>query len=329
MTVSPLTISSPAGGSFSPGDDLAGVHTDAEADRGGVASLDVRSERGERVANGEGRSHRPLGVVVVRERDAEDREHGIADELLAEPSEPLDLGVDQLEQLPLDHPELLGIDPRAQGRRAGEVREEDGDDPPLLVLRDGHAPPAARLERRAAGGAERGIGRRLGPAGRADPDERCATDAAKAVGRGLVGAAGRARHVRGHGISTVPSGADVDALLQQALADEILERGPRTGLHVDHAVNLPLGQQRRVSGAGGLPVGHLRKTSKLAGQRRAVRNGALEPLLADRHVEARLTERRRQRAERVPDQRLRRDPAPARLDVPDRRRPADLLPELA
>ena len=36
----------------------------------------------ERVADRERRPHRPLGVVAVRDRRAEDPEHGVADELL-------------------------------------------------------------------------------------------------------------------------------------------------------------------------------------------------------------------------------------------------------
>ena len=78
-----------------------------------------------------------------------------------------------------------------------------------------------------------------------------------------------------------------------------------------------------------LPVGHLRQAAELAGEHRAVRDGALEPLLADRDVESRLPERRRERAERVPDERLRGHPAASLLDVPGRRDPAQLLPQLA
>jgi hypothetical protein len=69
-----------------------------------VPRPDVRCERGKRVTHGEGCPHRAFGVVVVCERHAEDGEHGIADELLAQPSESLDLGVDQLEQIALDNP---------------------------------------------------------------------------------------------------------------------------------------------------------------------------------------------------------------------------------
>ena len=191
--------------SLSSGDNLARVHADAQSDLGSVARSDVRGERSELVAHGKSRPHRALGVVVVRERDTEDGQHGVADELLAEPSEPLDLGVDELEQIALDHPELLGVDPGTERGRAGEVCEEDGHDPPLLVLFDHRAARAALPERRAAGGAEGGVRRRFGAAGRADPRERCAADAAEAVARGLVGTAGRAGHGRCHGSSTVPS----------------------------------------------------------------------------------------------------------------------------
>ena len=46
-----------------------------------------------------------------------------------------------------------------------------------------------------------------------------------------------------------PVGLDVDALLAQPLTDEELERRPGAGLNVDHAVDLPLGEQRRVRAA--------------------------------------------------------------------------------
>src|SRR5947207_2981792 len=65
------------------------------------------------------------------------------------------------------------------------------------------------------------------------------------------------------------------------------------------------------------------------GELRALLHLALQTLLAVRHVEAGLAERVRQRAERVPVERLRRHRALARVDVLRRRRPAELLAQLA
>jgi len=62
----------------------------------------------------------------VRERHAEDGEHRVADELLAEPAEPLDLGVDEGEELALQDAKLLRVDALGERRRPGDVGEENG-----------------------------------------------------------------------------------------------------------------------------------------------------------------------------------------------------------
>ena len=123
-------------------------------------------------------------------------------------------------------------------------------------------------------------------------------------------------------------GPDADAFLAQPLADEELERGPRPDVDVDEPVDLPLRQQRRIRAAGLLPVGHLRQPAEPAGQHRSLRDRALELLVADRDVEPCLAERRAERSERVPDQRLRRHPAAVRVEVARRRRPTELGAEL-
>ena len=106
---------------------------------------------------------------------------------------------------------------------------------------------------------------------------------------------------------SVPSGATVDALLAQALADEELERGPGAGCDVDHPVDLPLRQQRVVRRAARRPS---RPSS--AGGRAAARapRPARPPARAAPPRPARRSRPRAapavERAERVPDQRLRR-----------------------
>ena len=121
-----------------------------------------------------------------------------------------------------------------------------------------------------------------------------------------------------------------DALLVEPLAHEELERRPRAAARVEHPVDLPLGQQRRRPS--------LRASAQSAnfGSRPSARascdallDGALEPLLPHRHVEAGLAQRVRERAERVPVERLRRQPALVLVDVARGRRPAELLAELA
>src|SRR6476469_6139917 len=76
-----------------------------------------------------------------------------------------------------------------------------------------------------------------------------------------------------------------DALLAEPLADEELERRPGTTPRVEHAVDLPLGEERVVLLARLGPVGERRQAAELPGKLRALLDGALEPLLAERDVE--------------------------------------------
>ena len=142
-----------------PRHDLARVDADAQADLDAVASEDVACEPREAVADRESGAHRALGVVVVGDRHAEDGKHRIADELLTEPAEPLDLGVDEGEELALQDAKLLRVDPLGERRRAGDVGEEDGDHAPLVPVVDGDAAArGSRRQRRAAARAERRTG---------------------------------------------------------------------------------------------------------------------------------------------------------------------------
>jgi hypothetical protein len=106
---------------------------------------------------GQGRPDSPLGVVLVCRRDPEHRENRIADELLSRPTEAHDLGVQELEELALNAPDVLGIELLAESRRAGQVGEEHGDDAPLLPLGE-------RLRSRAAIRAEACVGGLFGAA---------------------------------------------------------------------------------------------------------------------------------------------------------------------
>src|SRR5205085_9264024 len=118
--------------------------------------------------------------------------------------------------------------------------------------------------------------------------------------------------------------SDLRALLQQALAHEELERRPGAAARLEHAVDLPFRQERRVGAARVRPVAELRQPSEAARKLGALGERPLEPLLPHRHVEARLAERARKRAEGVPVERLRRKrPAPL-VEVACRRRPAEL-----
>ncbi len=112
-------------------DDRARVHTDADRERNAVGRLDLLRVLGERALDRERGAEGPLGVVLVRDGDAEERQHLVADEL---------------RHGAVEAPDLLGHDPhdlvdqelralRAElfrdRRRADDVRDQHRDDPPF------------------------------------------------------------------------------------------------------------------------------------------------------------------------------------------------------
>ena len=121
-------------------DDLAGVHADAHREGAG-------SRLTESLDNAQRRPHRALGVVLVRDGRAEDRHHGVSDELLHGAAERLDVTAQLLvvsAEVAMDVLRILELGGRGE---AGEVAEQDAD---RLAL-----PPAAARsgrERRAASG---------------------------------------------------------------------------------------------------------------------------------------------------------------------------------
>ncbi len=129
-----------------------------------------RAERDERLSRGDGDSHlqvallddpvadrerranRPLGIVLVSGRRAEQRHHRVADELLDRPAAPLELGA-QARVVRLEHgAHVLWVELLGTRGEADEVGEEDGHDLALLacgldrLLQTG---AAARAEARA------------------------------------------------------------------------------------------------------------------------------------------------------------------------------------
>jgi hypothetical protein len=78
-----------------------------------------------------------------------------------------------------------------------------------------------------------------------------------------------------------------------------------------------------------LPVGHLRQPAQAAGEYRPLSDRSFQPLLAHGDVETGLTQRGRQRAEGVPDQRFRSHAAAALVEILRRRRATELCTEVA
>ena len=132
---------------------LAGVDGDSDVD-GGLS---------ESVADRERRANGALWIVLVRNRGAEHRHHGVADELLDRAAVSLELRTQARVVGGQDRPHLLGVVALGLGGRADEIREEDGHHLPLLQL-----VRARSLERRPAARAERSVGGALLPACRTD-----------------------------------------------------------------------------------------------------------------------------------------------------------------
>src|SRR5262249_15672248 len=84
----------------------------------------------------DGRPHRAQGVVLVHLRDAEDRHHRVADELLDGSAVALDDRLHLVEVAAHQRPQDLRVDGLPKRGRAGDVAEEDGDD--LAVLATPH-----------------------------------------------------------------------------------------------------------------------------------------------------------------------------------------------
>ncbi len=91
-------------------------------------------DRGEHLRGGPDGAQR---VVLVQERHAEDRHHGIADELLDRPAVPLDDPFHAFEVAGEEIPQQLRVGPLPERRRADDVAEDHGHDLALLALRLG------------------------------------------------------------------------------------------------------------------------------------------------------------------------------------------------
>jgi class 3 adenylate cyclase len=136
---------------------LAPYH--AHLQRAAVAAGDVAH----RLADRERGAHRPLGVVLVRQRGAEERHHGVADELLDRAPVALELGADTCPVRSLEGAHLFRIELLGAGGEADQVGEQDGQDLALLAGRRGFGG-----ERRGAACAEASVVRVLPSAGGAD-----------------------------------------------------------------------------------------------------------------------------------------------------------------
>jgi len=122
---------------------LAAVDTHADSERAVVQS-DRRTETLDRSDERQTGTDRPLGVVVARPRDAEDRHRGVADELLELAAMAPDRLAHGVEVRVLDERHVLCVEPLGKLREADEIGEQDGHDPPLDSTDLGHRPSPRR-----------------------------------------------------------------------------------------------------------------------------------------------------------------------------------------
>src|SRR5918996_4599293 len=87
----------------------------------------------EAVADRERRTYRALGIVLVRDRSAEDGHHRVPDEPLDGAAEALELAADARVVGLQEPPHVLGVHRLRTCREADEVAEETGDDLALLA----------------------------------------------------------------------------------------------------------------------------------------------------------------------------------------------------
>ena len=156
------------------GQHLAGVDADPQLEGDVVeVALELGVDLAHRLLHAEGGANGALGVVLVRHRCPEDGHDVVADVLVDLAAEALDL-LAQAPQAPVDEGlDLLGVHALSHRGVAREVGEHDGD---LAALFGGRCLGDCRrrrrrggpgLQRRAAVGAEAGVGRNGLAAGRA------------------------------------------------------------------------------------------------------------------------------------------------------------------
>jgi hypothetical protein len=131
---------------------LAGVDADSHLEAVGA---DLVGPRRQRPLHAQAGADRPLGVVLVGDRRAEERQQPVADHLVDATAEVGDVGGQPFEASVDEVLDLLGVPVLGQGREADEIGEQHGEDPPLVASLD---------EGLAAAGTEAGFGRGQGAA---------------------------------------------------------------------------------------------------------------------------------------------------------------------
>jgi hypothetical protein len=137
---------SPSAGRAQRDHGFAGVHRAAHGElETGVLVVELVDGR----EDAQRRAHSPLGVVLVRNRCAEDGHHRVPDELLDRSAETLNLQFHARVVRPQARTDILGIGLLGSRGEADQVDEQDRDDLSLLRPR-----PRGLVDRGTAGPAE-------------------------------------------------------------------------------------------------------------------------------------------------------------------------------
>ena len=129
-----------------PGDHQAGVEADPDPESEAGLGLQALGEALGSALHGVGRADRPLGVVFVGDRCAEESHDGVTNVLVDDAPEAVDGLGKGLEAGVDDLGEALGVEGFAQAGEAGDVGEEDGDHPAIAAGKRAGGPAAAATE---------------------------------------------------------------------------------------------------------------------------------------------------------------------------------------
>jgi hypothetical protein len=133
-------------------DDRPGVHADPHREVDAVGRFHLVRVLGDCTLDRERRADRALGVVLVRDRGAEEGEHLVADELRHRPVEAADLLGHDAHDLVDEELRALRAELLADRRRADDVGHEHRDDSPLPRRNSHTGVIAARVPRPARPG---------------------------------------------------------------------------------------------------------------------------------------------------------------------------------
>ena len=124
----------PVGGADLAQNDRTGRDADADTEpRDAPAAFDFSAVGVHLLHDPQRRAQRALGVVLVRDRCAEEGEDAVAGEILDVAAEPIDVGDDAGDRFADDELDLFRVEPLGERRRADEVGEQDRHDLPLLA----------------------------------------------------------------------------------------------------------------------------------------------------------------------------------------------------